>query len=520
MKRLEILDTTLRDGAQAEGISFTTKDKIEIVKILDDFGIDLIECGNPHSNPKDVELFRELSGLKLNRAKIVVFGSTRRKALKVRDDANIKAIVDSKADIVSLVGKSSLYHVEYVLKTTAKENLAMIRDSVSYLAGKGKTVYFDCEHFFDAYKSERDYAVETAETALDAGAECAVLCDTNGSSMPWFVSEAVKAMCEKFPDRIGVHFHEDKAMGLINTLESIKAGAFHVQGTFTGFGERLGNAALAALLPIVALEFPERMPENIDLEKLTRAARNIAEVSGHALAPNLPFVGDNAFAHKGGMHIDAVLKSPLTYEHISPESVGNDRRYLLSDVSGRGALLKKASEFVKIQGKEDAKVKKLIAALKNKEQAGYQYEGADASFELFIRQTFGMFDPPYKVELYRVLGEKTLSSTVNIASAIVKVRVGDKTEIAAGEGNGPVNALDMALRRALESFFPKLKTLYLTDYKVRVIDPDAATGAKVRVMMRSTNEKETFSTIGVSTDVIDASFKALLDAFAYHLSKV
>ena len=517
---LEFLDTTLRDGSQAEGISFTLNDKIEIIKELDRFGMNIIECGNPYSNPKDAELFRQLSDIKLLSSSLAAFGSTRRKDTKAEDDSNLKALADSKAGTAVIVGKSSLFQVTEILRTSPEENLAMIDDSIKYLSGRNIRVCFDGEHFFDGYSQSPDYAVLTVKTALEAGAQCAVLCDTNGACMPQTAYEVTRSLSELFPGRIGVHFHNDRAMSIPNALEAIKAGAVHIQGTFVGFGERCGNTPLAVLLAILYLQYGEDTLRGFRMDTLTDTAERIAEISGYDLPANTPFIGRSAFSHKGGLHIDGIIKSSESYEHISPDLFGSRRRLLVSEVSGRGAILKKAEQMGVAFGKDDPNSSVLIEALKKKEADGYQYEGADASFELLVKQIFGLFSPPYSVELYRVLGEKNLGSRTNIASAIVKVRVGEKTEISAGEGNGPVNALDIALRRALESFFPQLKTLHLTDYKVRVINPGDATGAKVRVIMQSTNETESFATVGVSTDVIDASFKALLDSFAYHLSRV
>ena len=517
---LEFLDTTLRDGAQAEGISFTLIDKIEIIKRLDYFGIDLIECGNPHSNPKDAELFEKLKEIELKNAKISAFGSTRRKNIKPEEDSNLLSLVKSEANIVTIVGKSSLFQVENILKTTPQENLEMIRDSIEFLIDNNIEVYFDCEHFFDGYIESKDYALQTVRTAIEAGATHAVLCDTNGSCMPQKAYSVTNELSNLYKDKIGVHFHDDKSMSVYNALEAIRAGATHVQGTFIGFGERCGNTSLSVLLALLTLEYGPDTTKKYRMNELTDTANQIAEISDYNLPSNTPFIGANAFSHKGGLHIDAILKTSESYEHINPDTFGNRRNLLISEVSGRGAIVKKAEELGVAFGKNDPNTQKLIDVLKKKEAAGYQYEGAEASFDLLVKQTFGLFDPPYAVELYRVIGEKNLGTATNTASAFVKVRVGEQTEISAGEGNGPVNALDIALRRALESFFPQLKTLHLIDYKVRVIDPGAATGAKVRVIMKSKNDIESFTTVGVSTDVIDASFKALLDSFAYHLSSM
>ncbi|MDR2520132.1 MAG: citramalate synthase [Eubacteriaceae bacterium] len=516
---VETLDTTLRDGAQAAGLSFSVGDKLDIIALLDSFGIDLIECGNPYSNPKDRQLFKAAAKLSLGHARICAFGQTRKKGCKAQDDENLLAMLDSQAPVVSLVGKASRLHVAAVLQATMEENLSMIHSSVSFLTQEGRSVYFDAEHFFDSYKSDAHYAMACIEAALEAGAEKAVLCDTNGAALPGYAESVVREASRAFPGKIGVHFHDDRAMAAANTVMSALAGASHIQGTFNGFGERCGNASLSTALPILMEEAPNLCPP-VKMKDLTRTARAIAKIADAPLPATAPFVGENAFSHKGGLHVDAMQKLKGSYEHVDPKSVGNKHRYLLSDASGRGA----ASEicirlFGERGGKQGPYTAKLLETVKAKEADGYQYEDAEASLELLALQAIGRLNPPYAVELYRVIGEKAIGSKNNVASAIVKIRVGDKSEIAAAEGNGPVHALDAALRRALESFFPSLKDLYLSDYRVRVINPESASAAKVRVVIKSDTHSGigSFSTVGVSTDVVDASFKALLDSFAFHL---
>ncbi|MCL1803130.1 MAG: citramalate synthase [Eubacteriaceae bacterium] len=515
---VETLDTTLRDGAQSFSISFSTADKLEIISLLDSFGIDIIECGNPYSNPRDKELFRLLSETRLKHARVAAFGQTAKKGIKPSEDENIQALLGSHAQVAVIVGKSSQVQAEAILKASGQENLDMVYSTVEFLKSKGMAVYYDAEHFFDAYKEDRLYAMHTLSAALSAGCDMAVLCDTNGASLPSFVYEASKDACNAHPGKIGIHCHDDRGMAVANSIAAVQAGCTHVQGTFNGYGERCGNASLAVVLPVLADEFG-LLGDHIDLQKLTITAHAIATASELPLPESMPFVGVNAFAHKGGMHIDGMQKLEHAYEHIDPLAVGNKTKVLLSEVSGRGAVLEVLSRHLGHVEKDDERVALFLETLKKKEYGGYQYEGAQASLELLVLQTFGLFSLPYEVELYRVMGEKSIGSKSNIASAIVKVRVGNSAEIAAAEGNGPVNALDMALRRALESFYPALNSLSLTDYRVRVIDPKAATGAKVRVAMQSSDNitKKAYSTVGVSTDIIDASFKALLDAFAYHL---
>ncbi|MCL1913918.1 MAG: citramalate synthase [Eubacteriaceae bacterium] len=511
---LESLDTTLRDGSQCEGISFTIADKLAIISALDDFGVDIIECGNPYSNPKDNQLFELLKGKKTKKARLAAFGVTKKKGTKASEDPNLLAMLGSGAQVVTIVGKSSIFQASSVIGATPEQNLEMVYDSVSFLASRGAAVYFDCEHFFTGFAEDSNYAMSVASAAIAAGASCIVLCDTNGEAMPWQVADIASQMCASHPGKVGVHFHNDKELAVANTIEAVRAGAFHFQGTFNGFGERCGNTRLSTVMALLAAS---GQIEGVDLSLLTGTARLIAEVSDMPVDPSSPYVGKNAFSHKGGLHIDAVLKNPATYEHNDPAVFGNERHLLVSEVSGRAAIHSLVEKLSGEAGKDSEKTQAAIALIKAKEADGYQYESAQASLELLVMQSLGIFNPPYKVDLYRVIGEKNLGSPSNIASAIVKATVGEKTKISAAEGNGPVNALDLALRKTLISFFPSLSSLVLTDYKVRVIDSASATAAKVRVVMSYSNQYGSFGTVGVSTDVIDASFKALLDSFAFHL---
>ena len=520
-KSVEILDTTLRDGAQAEGISFTVQDKINIMNILSELGIHITECGNPYSNPKDRELFACIGEVNFA-SRIASFGSTRKKGVSAGEDSSLKALCDAGTTSVSMVGKTSLYQVRTVLETTPEENLNMISDSVAFLKDNAKTVYFDCEHFFDGFKEDSAYSLSCLEAAVNAGCDCLVLCDTNGSALPYEVSEIMGKVKERFPQtKIGVHFHDDLGLATANTITAVTAGATHIQGTLLGFGERCGNAALCEIIPTLTYKMGYETIPKENIPKLFDAANAVARVCEHEIPPSMPYVGKNAFAHKGGMHIDGVLKNTTAFEHISPQMVGNNRNILLSEVSGKGAILEKAGKIIPFSGKDDERAEKVLEVIKEKERNGFMYENADASFELLVKSLFGLLKEYFTVELYRVMGEKTVGAEKNIASAMVKVNVNGTTEFAASEGNGPVNAMDGALRRGLEVFFPSLRDLRLTDYRVRVVNPDGATASTVRVNLTSQSERiGSFTTIGVSTDVIDASFNALYDSYIYYLSKV
>ena len=513
---IEILDTTLRDGAQAKGISLSLEDKKNIYKALTSINIPLIECGNPVSNQRDKQVFDMLSERKNNLFSLVAFGSTRKKYTSCSEDRNIRAMLECKARILCIVGKSSAYQVEKVIHTDLEENLKMIYDTISILTDNGKSVYFDCEHFFDGYKDNPEYTLKTLETAKRAGANCLVLCDTNGSVLPSEVYDIVHLIKKETGAKLGVHFHNDIGCATANSLMAVRAGATHIQGTMIGLGERCGNANLSEVIPTLELKMGYETIGSHNIAKLTETAKTVAKVLDVSIADTMPYVGKNAFCHKGGMHIDGVMKEASSFEHISPEQVGNERNLLLSDISGKSVILEKVNKYVEVQSKDDPNVQIFLDALKGKEALGYQYESAEASFELLVKQIFHKYNPFFDVELYRVMGENTLNNKGN-SSALVKVRVGNETEFAGDEGKGPVNALDKALRKALVVFFPELSSLRLIDYRVRVVNPSGATAATVRVIMRSTDGKKVFSTIGVSHDVIEASFHALLDAFEYKL---
>ena len=517
MKKLAILDSSLRDGAQAEGISFTVEDKIKVAYALDDLGIDYIEAGNPGSNPKDLAFFTHFSKENtLKHAKLIAFGSTRRKGISAADDDNVKAMLAAGTEAVCIFGKSWDFHVIEVLRAELDENLAMIKDTIAFFKGHGKEAIFDAEHFFDGYKNNPEYALAALKAAEEGGADALVLCDTNGGAFPSEVYEIVKKIVADFSLPIGMHAHNDSELAVANSIAAVEAGAVHVQGTFTGFGERCGNANLSAIIPNLQLKkdylciFPEKMAE------ITSTARYISEVANVSLNKRAAYVGQTAFAHKGGMHIDAVTKNPRSFEHVEPESVGNERRYLMSEVAGRSLLLAKIQQVSPELTKDSAETVEIIQKLKELEQKGYQFEGAESSFSLYIRKELGKYKPFFELVNFKTIGEQPQEAGLG-ASALIKVTVEGQTEITAAEGNGPVNALDKALRKALEKFYPELSKVHLTDYKVRVLDSTSATASKVRVLIESSDGKRKWTTVGVSSDIIEASWLALVDSIEYKL---
>jgi 2-isopropylmalate synthase len=531
--KITIFDSTLRDGAQAEGISFSVTDKIKIAQALDSLGVDYIEAGNPGSNPKDLEFFRYFNenGRSLSHAKLIAFGSTRRKGILAKDDANVNALLASGAGSVCIFGKSWDFHVTEILNATLDENLEMIRDTVAFLKSQGKEVMFDAEHFFDGYKNNAKYAFESLKAAQDGGAAALVLCDTNGGCFPNEIFEIMKKVVAEFKIPVGIHTHNDCEMAVANSIMAVEAGATQVQGTFTGFGERCGNANLSAIIPGLQLKkgydciFPD------EIQNLTRTARFISEVANISLNKRAAYVGQTAFAHKGGMHIDAVAKNPESFEHINPEKVGNARRNLMSEVSGRSTLLKKVQQVRPDLSRDCPEMAKIMEKLKEQEHKGYQFEGAESSFALKIRRVLGDYIPLFELGYFKIISEDMASAPKNInATAVIKIQVSDESVIkncgavapidviAAEEGNGPINALDKALRKALESFYQdRLKDVKLTDYKVRVLDSNDATESNVRVLIESTDGKRKWSTVGVSPNVVEASWEALMDSIKFKL---
>ena len=518
MKKIEIFDSTLRDGAQGENINFSAQDKFNIMKALDNFGVDYIEAGNPASNQKDMEFFKQAEGYKLKNAKLVAFGSTRRKEIDVNDDANVQALASVDVETVSIFGKSSCLHVTEIIRTTLEENLCMIKDTIEFFVKKGKKVFFDAEHFFDGYKDNEEYAIEVVKTAEKAGASQIVLCDTNGGCFPNEIYDITKAVVETVNIPVGIHCHNDTACAVANSIFAVKAGATQIQGTFIGIGERCGNTNLSAIIPSLQLKLGLECVKTENLHELTKTARYIAEIANVVLTDSKPYVGRSAFAHKGGMHVDGVSKNSTSFEHILPELVGNKRNFLLSEVAGRTVILSKLSEIAPELTKDSKETKEIIDLLKEMEYKGYQYEAAEASFELLVKKYLGKLETFFEIDYFKIIGEKK-GETQNPSSAIVKIKVGEKNEISADEGDGPVNAIDKALRGALKVFYPELDAVHLIDYKVRVMDSNAATAAIVRVLIESTDGHDVWTTVGASTDIINASVKALCDSIEYKLMK-
>lgn len=516
-KLVKIFDSTLRDGAQAEGISFSVEDKLKVVKALDQVGVAYIEAGNPGSNPKDMEFFNRVGELELKTAKLTAFGSTRRYGIDVAEDKNVASLLKANTPVVAIFGKSWDFHVTDIIKTTLEENLAMIRDTLRFFKDKGKEVVFDAEHFFDGYKSNRDYALKSLQAAVEGGADCLALCDTNGGCMPDEIYEITKDVLNHVDVQVGIHCHDDGGMAVANSIMAVKAGATHVQGTYIGFGERCGNANLSAVIGNLQLKMDcDCIPEE-NVEQLTDTARYIGEVANITLTEREPFIGQKAFTHKGGMHIDGVTKASHSFEHINPECVGNARRFLMSEVAGRSTILKKIQKVSPNVKKDSEETKQIMDRLKELEHEGYQFEGAESTFELVIRKHLGKYKPFFVLENFKIIGEQPEKDSEFSAYAMVKVNVDGKNEVTAAEGDGPVNALDKALRSALEVFYPELSKVHLTDYKVRVLETKNATAAKVRVLIESTDGTHKWSTVGVSTDIIEASLVALVDSIEIKL---
>lgn len=519
-RRIEIYDTTLRDGTQGEGFNLSLQDKLLIAQKLDELGVDYIEGGYPLSNPKDEAFFRDVREMKLRHAKVSAFGMTRKRGVKADEDAGMKALLAAQTPCVTIVGKTSDYQVTKVLCVTLEENLQMISDSVKLMRSEGRQVVYDAEHFFDTYRSNRDYAIKTLLAAQEAGASVLALCDTNGGSMPEFVQEAVAAVRKETSVRIGIHTHNDSGVAVANALAAIRAGADHAQGTVNGVGERCGNMDLIPLIANLRLKYSLDCLAGDTLQHLTEVSRFVYETANMNLNPGQPFVGSSAFAHKGGMHVHAVQKDASTYEHVSPESVGNSRKVLISEMSGASNIAAKAGKKFDIESDKAAQ-RRILERVQDMENAGYQFEAADGSFELLLRKELGRYNQYVHLDHYRVIVLRTESGEP-ISEATVKVRINDHPEHRVAEGDGPVNALDGALRRAVRPHYPAIDHVHLTDYKVRVINSRDETAARVRVIIECRREntdgtKELFGTIGVSENIIDASWQALVDAYEYHL---
>lgn len=515
-----IYDCTLREGAQGVGASFSVEDKLKIVDLLDGFGVPYIEAGNPASNPKDKEFFERLNNYPISQAKIVAFGSTARKGVTPQEDSNIKSLLAANTEYITIFGKSWDFHATEILGITLEENLNLIKDSIEYLRSQGKHVFFDAEHFFDGYKNNSEYALKVLQTAKDAGAEYLVLCETNGGCFPHEVAQITKTVVDQFGgDCVGLHCHNDTQMAGANTIEGMLAGAVMAQVTLNGIGERTGNADLCTLVPNLQLKLGYDVVSQENMRGINRLCRQFAEIANITLDEKTAYVGNNAFTHKAGMHIDGVTKNPSSFEHIDPDLVGRSRKFILSEVAGRMAVLKKAQAIVPNIEKSSPETQQILDKLKDLENQGYVFEGAEASFELVVKRMLKMYEPFFTVEDYRAIADSPKDDGKAFAYAVAEIHVGDDIEINAGKGNGPVNALDFALRKALERFYPNLKKTYLTDYKVRVLDSKQASASKVRVLIESSDGESTWTTIGVSEDIIQASFLALVDSIEYKLLK-
>ncbi len=515
MQRIEIYDTTLRDGAQGESISFTLIDKLRIAEMLDAFGIDFIEGGWPGSNPKDITFFQRIKNKRFNNAKVVAFGSTRRKDFSAESDPLLKKLIESEMEYIAIFGKSWDLHVTDVLRISPDDNLFIIEDSVKYLKKMGRKVFFDAEHFFDGYKMNPEYAMKTLLVAAEGGADKIVLCETNGGVLPFDIEEIVKRVIEEIKLPVGIHTHNDSGLGVANAISAVRAGAVHVQGTINGIGERCGNADLSIIIPILQLKMGYQCLSEGSLVNLTKVSRFVYEIANIVPPNSQPFVGLSAFAHKGGVHVDAVGKNPLTYEHINPVLVGNERRILLSELSGKSTILQKTKNFG-LDQKPDV-VRKLLDEIAILENEGYQFESAEGSFDIMVRKAIGKYQHLFTIEGFRVIVEKRGRKVVS--EATVKVRVGKEISHTASEGNGPVNALDNALRKALVKFYPEIESIRLTDYKVRILNPEKATGAITRVIIETNDGSSSWGTLGVSENIIEASWKALVDSIDYKLHK-
>jgi len=517
MEKIKIYDTTLRDGMQGEGVSFSLEDKLSIASCLDQLGADYIEGGYAASNPKEMQFFQEAAKLCLKNSRIVAFGNTRRADTKVSDDVSLNSIVECKTSVATLVGKSWDMHVREVLGCSLDENLAICAESVEFLKKRGLETIFDAEHFYDGYKQNREYAMKVLAAAAEAGADVLVLCDTNGGCLPNEVYEITKAVCaEVSPMVVGIHAHNDSDCATANSLAAVRAGARHVQGTMNGLGERCGNANLCTVIPDIAFKMGLKILSPERIKTLTEVSRFIFEIGNLTPVMNMPYVGGSAFAHKAGLHVDALRKSKRTYEHIDPKLIGNERRFLISELSGKSNVL---AELEKAKIAEDKKLAgKILSRVQQLENQGYQFEAANASFDLLVKKIMGAYKPSFDLIKYHVTVEKRATGSL-VTEATVKLKVGDKVEHVVGEGDGPVNALDAALRKSLESFYPSIRDVHLIDYKVRVVNARAGTAARVRVIIKSRDKKCVWGTVGVSENIIEASWQALIDSVEYKLQK-
>jgi 2-isopropylmalate synthase len=528
MESVLLYDTTLRDGTQGENINFSADEKIKIALRLDDFGIDYIEGGWPGSNPKDMQFFDLARRVEFRQARLVAFGSTRKPGIKPEEDDNLKALIASRTPAVAIFGKSWDLHVRKVMNNSLEENLAMIHDTVTFLKNNDLEAIYDAEHFFDGYKNNADYALKTLHAAVEGGADFLVLCDTNGGTLPFEIESIIKDVQESIkekglapsdhtPYRLGIHAHNDCGLAVANSITAVHTGAVMVHGTINGYGERCGNADLTSVIPIIGLKMNRPYGSEQNLEKLKTLSRYVSETANQVPLNSRPFVGKSAFAHKGGIHVSAIMKVPRAYEHMEPALVGNQRRVLISDLAGKSNVEFKAKELGIELGGNGYNSKKIVSEIKQLEQQGYQFDVAEGSFKILMEKFTDQFEPLFHLESFRVTIEKDRDRPCS-SQATVKISVGEKQEITAAEGYGPVSALDNALRKALGRFFPDLDTMRLVDFKVRVIDGGRGTAAKVRVFIESRDQDQIWSTIGVSEDIIEASWHALADSFQFKLA--
>lgn len=515
MNKIIVYDTTLRDGSQAEGVDFSVQDKVAIALRLDDLGVDYVEGGYPASNPKDREFFKEIASRTLSHARVVAFGSTRKANKGAEEDPGLQSLLKAETPVVTIVAKGWDLHVREVLRVSLDENLKMIADTVKFLKSNGRDVFVDVEHFFDGYRSNAKYALKVLKVAANSGADTIVLCDTNGGCLPTDVFEMVKKARGHVKVPLGIHTHNDCELAVANTLAAVDGGVTHVQGTINGFGERCGNADLCAVIPNLVLKKGLKCLDEGKLKKLTEVSRYVNEVANLASRSNQPFVGASAFAHKGGLHVDAMRKNQQTYEHISPEVVGNERRILISELSGNATILAKMERHDITHDRE--LMRKILKQVQDLEHRGYHYESAEASFEILVKKALMKHKSFFDLVGFRAIVEKRNAQPVT--EATVKIKVGGSEVLTAAEGDGPVNALDAALRKALERFYPSIKEMHLVDFKVRVIDPRDGTAAKVRVIIQSQDKQDIWGTVGVSENIIEASWEALVDSIEYKLLK-
>ena len=518
MKRILIYDTTLRDGSQGENVSFSVEDKLHITRKLDELGIDYIEGGWPGSNSKDIAFYHRAQELTLKHAKLAAFGSTRHPRNSAAHDRNLQALIEAKTPVVTIFGKTWDLHVKVALGVSLEENLALIRESVEYLKSKGKEVIYDAEHFFDGFKADREYALATLQAAEDAGADTIVLCDTNGGTLTSDIRERFRMAAEQVKVPLGIHTHNDCEMAVANSIAAIQQGAVHVQGTINGYGERTGNANLCSVIPNLELKLGLRTIGREKLKHLTEVSHYVSELANLVPRHDLPYVGKSAFAHKGGIHVSAVMKESAAYEHIDPAVVGNERRVLVSELSGKSSVIYKAQELGLEIDKASPHAKVVVEKLKELEHDGYQFEGAEGSFQILFDKLVHHLPDFFELDGFRVITQKR-GSNESSSEAVIKLRVDGKEEHTAAEGVGPVSALDRALRKSLGTFFPCIRDIRLTDYRVRVLNAKDATDARVRVLIETSDGQETWGTVGVSENIIEASWKALVDSITYKLKK-